>query len=133
MNNALWTVNVVVTPRDAATGTSPVTIIFASVTSAGTTSLLTTTAGPTPPIGFSAGTPPTYYELSTTATFTTASVCIVDATLTAGSKLFHYQPGPVNVTTSLNLATKTICGMVASFSPFLIPISVDAPIFVQRV
>ena len=65
--------NVVVTPVDATTGSSPVRITFGTVTFAGVTTLQTSNTGPPAPSGFEvAG---SYYELSTTAAFDEAEVC----------------------------------------------------------
>lgn len=51
---------VTVSPVDPNTGTAPVTLTFASVTSAGQTTLTISDTGPPPPAGFSLGDPPTY-------------------------------------------------------------------------
>ncbi|HMH49923.1 MAG TPA: SBBP repeat-containing protein [Candidatus Acidoferrum sp.] len=57
--------NVVVQPVDLGA-----TLTFDSVTTAGVSSLIRRNGGPAPPAGFSLGTPPTYYDIKTTATFT---------------------------------------------------------------
>ena len=74
---------VAVQPIDSTTGNSPVTITFDNVTSGGSVSLTTSGAGSPPPSGFKLAAPLTYYELSTTATFTgPIDVCIDYSALT---------------------------------------------------
>src|SRR5438128_982013 len=110
-----------------------VTVTFADVTAAGNTTLTTSSAGPSPPTpsGFKLGTPPTYYDLTTTAVFTPpVTVCISYAAITFNRppRLFHFEtntnPPPaqdwVDVTTSVDTATQIICGRVTSFSTFAI-------------
>ena len=112
--------NVAVQPADTATGTSPVTVTFSSVTQIGVTSLTTSSTGPTPPAGFSLGTPPTYYQLTTTAVFTPPiTVCINYITFNGPPRLLHFENGvPVDVTTSVDTVNQIICGQVTSLSPF---------------
>src|SRR3989449_1845312 len=118
--------NVVVQPVDATSGATPVTVTFANVTAAGDTTLTTSAAGPQPPAGFKLGTPPTYYDLTTTASFSgDVTVCINYNTITfnnvASLKLFHFvDPNWVDATVSLDTATQIICGRVTSLSPFAI-------------
>jgi len=57
---------VVIEPVDPVTGTSPVTLEFASVQQGGVTTVTTTTTGPPPPSGFKLGNN-TYLEIDTTA------------------------------------------------------------------
>src|SRR3989441_166203 len=105
-----------------------VTVTFADVTAAGNTTLTTSSAGPSPPTpsGFKLGTPPTYYDLTTTASFSgDVTVCINYNTITfnnvASLKLFHFvDPNWVDATVSLDTATQIICGRVTSLSPFAI-------------
>jgi hypothetical protein len=117
---------VVVAPVDTTTGTSPVTLTFATVIQEGTTTLTMSSSGPTPPAGFSLGAPPTYYELTTTAAFSgSVEVCIdysgVSFTNESDLKLFHFEGGTwVDVTTSLDTINDTICASVTSLSPFAI-------------
>ncbi len=69
--------NVSVQPVDAATGQSPVTVTFSTVTQAGNTTLTFSGTGAPPPSAFKLGNPPTYYELSSTAVFSgPVTVCI---------------------------------------------------------
>src|SRR5256885_1855346 len=105
-----------------------VTVTFADVTVAGNTTLTTSSAGPSPPTpsGFKLGTPPTYYDLTTTASFSgDVTVCINYNTITlnnvASLKIFHFvDPNWVDATVSLDSATQIICGRVTSLSPFAI-------------
>src|SRR5579871_2985775 len=115
-----------VRPVDANTGTSPVTLTFAGgVTQAGVTSLTISTTGPATPSGFAAGTPATYFNLSTTALFTPPiTVCINYTGMSFPSNtpaLFHYENSMwVNVTTSVDTINMIVCGSVTSLSPFAI-------------
>src|SRR2546428_559773 len=105
-----------------------VTVTFADVTVAGDTTLTTSRARPPPPTpsGFKPGTPPAYYDLTTTASFSgDVTVCINYNTITfnnvASLKLFHFvDPNWVDATVSLDTATQIICGRTASLSPFAI-------------
>ncbi len=112
--------NVSVDPVDQTTGTSPITLTFASVTQGGGTTLATSASGPSPPAGFSLGNPPTYYELSTTASFSGSIEVCIDSTgisFPGPPTLWHYEGGTwVNMTTSVNGAI--VCGSVTSLSPF---------------
>jgi hypothetical protein len=119
--------DVVVSPPDAATGGSFVTVEFDSVTGGGTTTLTTTETAPALPAGFTVGDPPTYYEIATTATFAgTATVCIrygaADYTAPGDLVLLHFEGGTwvpaANQTHDPD--TQTICGDVTSFSPFAV-------------
>lgn len=118
---------VVVHPMDTTTGLSPVALTFlGSITQAGTTTLATTTVGPTPPSGFQIGNPSTYFELATTAVFTgSVQVCINYAGIaftTNPPALFHFENGAwTDVTTPpVDTVNEMICGMVTSLSPFAI-------------
>ena len=119
--------NVSVQPVDQVSGTSPVAITFSTVTQGGTTSLTTSSHGPPPPNGFKlSSSPPTYYDLSTTATFSgTATVAISYAGVTVRNesnlRLFHYENGAwVDRTSSVDTANDVIYATVTSFSPFAI-------------
>jgi hypothetical protein len=135
---AIWTVrpdpgatpsgsDVSVSPIDPATSLSPVTLTFGFVATGGQTSVTTTSQGTPPPLGFKLGSPPVYYELSTTATYSGAiTVCFsyseINLAKPANLKLFHGNPGGTwtDVTTSNNTATRVICGSVTSLSPFVL-------------
>jgi len=120
------TASQVVQPTDAASGTTPATLTFDNVTASGSTSLTTSATGDPPPSGFRLGSPATYYELTTTATFSgSIQVCINYTGLTVGDEsalaLFHLEGGVwVNRTESLNTTTNVICAVVPSLSPFAI-------------
>jgi probable HAF family extracellular repeat protein len=109
-----------VQPVDETTGSMPVTLTFQNVTVPGGTTLTTSAAGPSPPAGFSLGSPATYYELATTASFTGTITICVDSTgisFTGPPTLWHYEGGSwTNVTTTVN--GSTVCGSVTSLSPF---------------
>jgi ELWxxDGT repeat protein len=128
---------VVVKPEDSATGETPVTLTFDNITAAGATTLNVSDTGPASPAGFSLGTPPTFYDISTSATFTgNIEVCIDYSGIAyadeSALKLFHYESGAwVDVTTSLNTTTDVICGEVTSLSPFAIfePVTGKAFVF----
>ena len=120
--------NVPVQPSDSATGTKPAVVTFSNVTAAGNTTVGTSSNAPTStlPANFQLGNPPTFYNISTSATFTgSVNICIsyadVNYTDPTQLHLFHLAGSTwVNVTTSLNTSTQTICGSVTSFSPFAI-------------
>jgi hypothetical protein len=110
---------------------APVTIAFSNVTSPGTVSVATidpetVLAAPDPPAGFSLGDDPIYYEITSTATFEgPVEVCFGYAGIafTGFPRLLHYDEDLaswVDITTSVNEATTTICGLTSSFSPFAI-------------
>lgn len=100
------------------------TLSFSSVTQAGNTTETVSGTGAPPPAGFKLGTPPTYFDLSTTASYSgPITVCINYGGISFGNqsklRLFHFENGGwVNVTTTLNTSTMMICGGVTSLSPF---------------
>jgi len=111
----------------------PVELTFDQVTQAGTTSLTTSSQGPPPPSGFKLGAPPTYYELTTTATFTdNIQVCINYSGISFANesklKLFHFEDTDgdgsadawVDRTTTMDPTNHIICASVTSLSPFAI-------------
>ncbi len=132
---------IVIRVVDATTGKMPVTALFSTVSQGGTTSLTTSSTGPAPPHGFMLGNPATYYDLTTTAFFDSVKVCInySGITFTGPPALFHFQSGAwVNVTTSVNPATTTICGSVTSLSLFalfvrVVPVDTTPPVIVPTV
>ena len=105
-----------------------VALTFDNVTGSGATSVSTTNTNPDPlPAGFALGTPPLYYEISSTATFTgNIQVCISynPAQFTgaeSGIRLLHDDGGSfVDVTTSLDTANHVVCGSVTHFSAFTV-------------
>jgi hypothetical protein len=121
-----------VTVTDSTTGTTPVTMIFDSVTVAGDTSLTTSSGGPAIPTAFALGDPPVFYNIETTATFSGfVGVCIdfSNVSFPAGStlRLLHFQGGVwVDVTTS-GPTGNIICGSVTSLSPFAVVRRLNSP------
>jgi uncharacterized repeat protein (TIGR01451 family) len=115
---------VVVQPRDASSGTSPVTVTFPAVTQAGQTTLTDSSIGAAPPADFELGSPATYYDLTTTAVFTpAATVCFNYAGIMYNNpssiRLYHYENGSwVDRTISHDTSKLIVCGNVNSFSPF---------------
>jgi hypothetical protein len=91
---------------------------------AGTSSISTSSTGPTPPSGFSLGNPLTYYDITTTRVFSgDVTVCIDYSNISFANesvlKLFHFESGLwVDSTVSLDTDADIICGNVSSLSPF---------------
>jgi hypothetical protein len=118
--------NIEVQPIDHTAGDQPVTLTFDNVTGYGTTSLTTSEVGNPPPSGFKLGHPPTYYDLSTTASYTGAIEICLDYSDTffyneSDLKLLYYEGGQwTDVTSSLNTLNNIICGNVTSLLPFVI-------------
>ena len=116
--------NIEVTPIDSATGTTPATVTFTTVTTEGITTLTTQEAGLDPLFGFKLGDPPTYFIIHSTSEFEgTITTCFdysgVTFTNEATLKLFHFEDGVyVDVTTSLDIVNDIICGNVTTFSLF---------------
>jgi len=118
---------VTASPVDATTGTAPVTLTFDGVSSTGSTSLVTSTVGPTPPSGFQLGDPATYYEITTEVGFTGGiTVCVnypdgsyVDETQL---KLNHWNGSAWEElpNQTLDTAANVVCGRTMSLSPFAI-------------
>jgi hypothetical protein len=110
-------------PSGAATAVS---LNFDTVTSSGTTSVTTSASGPPPPSGFKLTSPPVYYQITTTATFSGGiRVCLNWSEGQVANennvRLFHNQGGAwVNITdvASINAVTNTVCGTTTSLSPF---------------
>lgn len=118
--------DVVVNPIDPTTGTQPVTLTFANIATPGSTSVTTGGTGNPPPEGFRLGSPPTYYDIQTTATFNGDIQICIDYGSTVyqnepSLKLMHLEGGAwVDRTTSLDTEANRVCGTVASLSPFVI-------------
>jgi hypothetical protein len=116
--------NVVVQPKDATTGATPVTVTFATVTAAGNTTLTTSAGGPPLGSAFSLGIPAVYYNLETTAKFSGPITVCIDTTgitfpVASTLALLHFEDDAwVDVTTSRN--GPVMCGHVDSLSPFLV-------------
>jgi hypothetical protein len=117
--------SVPVTATDSTTGTTPVALTFATVTTSGETSLTTSSGGPAIPTSFALGDPPVFYNIETTATFSgSIGVCINFSTVSfppsSTLRLLHFEGGAwVDVTTS-GPSGNLICGSVNSLSPFTV-------------
>ena len=123
----------VVTPIPPDAGEAPpVTIEFTNVTSGGTISVATidpatVLAAPDPPAGFSLGDNPVYYEITPSPGLTfdgPVTVCFSYAGVTFSGfpRLLHYDVALaswVDITTSVDAGTSTVCGLTSSFSPFV--------------
>jgi uncharacterized membrane protein len=123
VNNTPTGLGATVLPVDPSTGTSPVSLTFSNVTQAGVTSLAISKSGPATPAGFAVGTPPIYFNLSTTAGYKPPiTVCIKYAGISFPNNtpaLFHYENGAwVNVMTSVDTIHMIVCGNVTALSPF---------------
>ena len=120
--------NITVSPPGSET-----TVTFSNVSSPGNTSVNISGWGPPPPAGFQLGTPPTYYNISTTATYTApVTVCInynpAQYSDPSSLRLFHYENGTwLDVTTFNNVTFHTICGQVNSLSRFVIAQQINNP------
>jgi len=103
-----------------------VLMTFDTVTTAGMTTVQTGSAGALPPTGFILGTPPTFYDISTTATFSgSVEICFdysnVSYSNESSLKLLHDDGnGWQDVTSSLDTTNDIICGVVSSLSPFIV-------------
>jgi hypothetical protein len=123
----------VVTPVDEETGESPVTLTFDNVTGAGNTTLAIEDAGPPVPGAFIVGDAATYWNLSTTASYTDSiEICF---TYDEGAipdpesdlVILHYDttlvPAEwVDVTSSLNTSANVVCARTATLSPFVVAV-----------
>ncbi|HUA03906.1 MAG TPA: DPP IV N-terminal domain-containing protein [Solirubrobacteraceae bacterium] len=108
--------DVTVSPPDLTTGLHPVSITFDNVTTEGATTLTSSSAGPAPPAGFVVD--GAYYELGTTAAFTTATVCFSFS----GSPpaIVHWVNGIISHVYQNQPVDNMVCtdDDVTSFSPF---------------
>ena len=107
-------------------GTTTVELTFTSVQTGGATNITassTPSGAPGSPTGFEIGTPPVYYDVSTTAQFSApVTLCF---SWSEGQfdnenniELFHFENDSwINVTTSLNTTANKVCGEVTSLSP----------------
>jgi hypothetical protein len=107
---------------------SDISVNFATVSQAGTTSVSvieSNFAGLLPP-GFQISGPNLAFEIYTTASYTSpVNVCFTlssmsDADFAVARVLHNNGSGLIDVTSSKNSTTKTICAMVPSLSPFVI-------------
>lgn len=118
-----------------------VQLTFSQVDIAGDTTVTRSASGTQPPTGFRLGAPPTYFNISTTATFSgNVEVCIDYNSLNmpgneSNFKLMHYEPGTgwINITSSLNTTNNVICGITTSFSAFSVMIAPTIQDLINRV
>jgi hypothetical protein len=117
-----------VAPADSRTGTTPVTVTFPNVTQAGNVSLTTSSTGPSLPSGFKLGSPPTYYDLTTSAVYTgSINICINYSGVSYSNldelSIWHYDTSISDWTkleTSPGTEPNTVCASTPSLSPFAI-------------
>ena len=100
-----------------------VTVVFESIEEIGMTTVDQYVGGPPPPSGFMLGTPPVYYEITTTATYDgTIHICIhYDDTQFINEldlRLMQKVDGYQDVTVDLDTVNNIICGEVTHFSGF---------------
>jgi hypothetical protein len=116
--------NQTVSLRNTSSSTNPATVTFSDVTGAGQTGVTSSSTGAAPPAQFSLGTPPVFYDIATTASYSgDITVCFSYAGVMFQGQpaVFHFVNGAwVNVTTSVDHTTQTICGTVTSLSPFAV-------------
>ncbi|MGA2500000.1 MAG: pentapeptide repeat-containing protein [Tepidisphaeraceae bacterium] len=102
----------------------PVSLTFSNVNAGGLTTLTTSTTAPAPlPAGYQLAGSATYYDLTTTATYSgPITVCISYAGVTpAPTIMLHYENGAwQGITTSDDTTNQIICGTTASLSPFVL-------------
>jgi hypothetical protein len=114
-------------------GETPISLTFATVTEAGTTGGMELDPGPPPPADFRPGTPSTVYALMTTALVSGPMAVCIDYDPAqfedpARVRLFHFeQDAWVDRTSVVDTAAHTICGDVASLSPFALFEAIVAP------
>lgn len=120
--------NISVQPTDPTTNGSPVTLTFPTVTEGGDTTLATSNSGPPPAQGFQLGSPPTYYNLTTTAVYTgPITICINYSGVSFNDPnelaIWHYDTTAgswAELATTINTATTTACATTPSLSPFAV-------------
>ncbi|HKP37368.1 MAG TPA: PKD domain-containing protein [Pyrinomonadaceae bacterium] len=124
--------SVPVTTVDSTTGTTPVNLTFDNVTTAGATTLTTSSGGPAIPNAFALGDPPIFYNIETTATFAgSINICIdfSAASFPPGSnlRLLHFDGTSWVDVTSSPPSGNIICGSVTSLSPFTVVEVLNSP------
>jgi alpha-tubulin suppressor-like RCC1 family protein len=111
------------------------TVTFASVTAPGNVTITAIDPGTIalpPPASYTILLTAQSYDISTTAAFTNATVCIkvpmvFDHTIFNSLRILHVEGGAlVARTTSLNYLRREVCGVVPSLSPFVIATSTIA-------
>lgn len=117
---------VTVTPNDQSGNPAGTTLTFDQVDAPGETSVAVSSGGPPPPTAFRLGSPPVYYDVTTTAVFSGAiEICFDYSAQTFNNennlKLLHDDgSGWTDVTTSLDTDADVICGSTTSLSPFVV-------------
>lgn len=115
---------------------TPVSVAFDNIDAAGHTILTMSDSGPNPPAGLQLGNPGTYFDISTTASFSGGVDVSIDYSAFAFTvppeelRLFHYEADQWrDCTTSVDEINRVIRGRVYSLSPFVIlePAAVPAP------
>jgi YVTN family beta-propeller protein len=132
--------NITVLPPDTGgSGQAPVTVTFGNVSVPGaTTEIVSAQQTQTVPVNFKLGTPPLYFDLTTTATFSNAKVCVSYANTSFGSSnlvLLHYTGGATNggwqpptppQIQTIDPVLQIICvSPYNSFSPFAVVEAID--------
>jgi putative Ig domain-containing protein len=118
--------NVVVAP-EVPEGQGPITLSFGEITSAGTTTVTVLDPSEVPPPG-NIQVAGVIYEVTTTATYQgLITLCFSYAGIDFGDatpRLFHFENDVwVDVTTTVDAATETICGATSTLSPFAVLVS----------
>lgn len=103
-------------------GGSTVSLGFNSVLEGGETTVTASRTGPLP-TGFQfAATPPTYFHIDTTASFSgQVQVCMTydSQSITTPPRLYHFEDGAWSDITTIREAGR-VCGTTDSFSPFVL-------------
>ena len=109
-----------------------VTLTFSSVTSAGTTTVTTTSAGPPAPTQFRLGNPATFYDITTTSGYESpVTVCLAYSGVSYPNeqklKLMHFSDGWIDITNPgyPDMDNQIICGTTPSFSYFAVMELID--------
>jgi hypothetical protein len=130
--------NVTVQPVNTTTNSTPVTLTFQQITAAGNTTLTSGSinlSGLPLPANFKLGSPATFFNISTTASFTPpVKVCVSYSGVTyhdeSNIKLLHFNsatPQWDNITIPpVDTVNKIVCGSSPSLSPFVLA-EVDQP------
>lgn len=111
------------------TGDPNVSLQFTNVQSSGTTQVTSSSSGPAVPSGFQLGTPPTYYDITTSSTYDgPVRVCIaypgVSYPNESALTLLHYENGAWTdlcvdpARCELDTANNLLCAWADSLSPF---------------
>lgn len=130
-------VEVVETNPDDITDITAIT--FPSVDMSGDTMVTTASTGPAVPAGFGLGKRPVYHEITTSVGFSgSAQVCIgydpTQFTTERSLRLLHWNGSKWdNITTNVNTAADTICGMTTSFSPFVVAQQASTAVTVMNI